>query len=156
MEIVKSPNKILFAKSKDVVEIGDSVRDLVKEMFEKLSTVEGVGIAAPQIGKSLRITVIGFEPTQAQIEKNPLLRAIPKIALINPYITSKSKQMTVEKEGCLSVGEKEVAIARHEKIVVEYQDETGRKRKLKARGYLARVIQHEVDHLEGRLITYYE
>lgn len=156
MEIVKSPDKILFARSKEVVEIGDTVRDLVKKMFEKLSNIEGVGLAAPQIGKSLRITVIGFEPTQAQIQKNPLLRPIPKIAFINPDITSKSKQMTVEKEGCLSVGEKEVAVPRHEKIIVEYQDEIGKKRKLKARGYLARIIQHEIDHLEGRLITYYE
>lgn len=156
MEIVKSPSKILFTKSQEVTKIDDSVRDLVKQMLEKLSTIEGVGLAAPQIGKNLRITVIGFQPTEEQIKKNPSLKPIPKLVLINPQIIYHSKQMAVEKEGCLSVGNKEIAVPRYDKIVVQFQDEFGKKQKLKARGYLARIIQHEVDHLEGRTITYYE
>ncbi len=156
MEIVKSPSKILSTKSQEVTKIDDNIRDLVKQMFEKLSTIEGVGLAAPQIGKNLKITVIGFQPTPEQVKKNPLLKPIPRLVLINPQIIYCSKKVGVEKEGCLSVGAKEIAVPRYEKIVVQFQDEFGKNKKLKARGYLARIIQHEVDHLEGRIITHYE
>jgi peptide deformylase len=156
MEIIKLPNKVLTSKSSEVVKVDDHVRDLVRQMREKLLTLDGVGLAAPQVGISLQIAIIGFNPTQEQIKKNPSLKPIPELTLINPAIISKSSQMTVEKEGCLSVGSKEVAVPRHEKIVIEFLDEQSNKRKLKARGYLARIIQHEMDHLRGRLITYYE
>jgi peptide deformylase len=156
IQIVKSPNKTLSTRSKEVGAVNDEVRDLIAKMWDKLSTIDGVGLAAPQIGVNLKVAVIGFEPTKEQIKKNPQLRPVPKMVIINPKIIHCSKQMGVEKEGCLSVESKEIAVPRYEKIIVEYLDESGKTKKLKARGYLARIIQHEIDHLEGRVITHYE
>ncbi len=156
MEIIKSPNKILSTKSADIEQIDQSVRDLASAMYEMLSGVDGVGLAAPQIGQNIRLAVIGFEPTPAQLKKNPDLQNVPKIVLINPKITWQSKETTIEKEGCLSCGNTEIEVPRYKKVHIEHLDLDGKKCKIKARGYLARVMQHEIDHLEGKLITDYK
>jgi len=156
MEIVKDPDKTLSTKSEEIVEIDDKIKDLIKKMWKVLSGVEGVGLAAPQIGVNLKISVIGFEPTESQLKKNPDLKPIKKMVIINPKILWSSKETIVEKEGCLSVEGKEIVVPRFEKIHVEYLDENGEKKKLKARGYFARVIQHEIDHLNGYTIRHYE
>jgi len=146
----------LAAKAKPIDKVDLEVIKLVKEMFETLAGQDAVGLAAPQIGESLRLAVIGFEPTKEQLKKNPDLEAVPKTVLINPKLNFLSKETNVEKEGCLSVSRGTVIVPRHTKIHVEFLDEKGKKIKLKARGYLARVIQHEIDHLEGKLITDYK
>ncbi len=156
MTIIKAPNPILTQKTQEVEKVDTKIKELVRDMFETLGGQEAVGLAAPQIGKSLRLAVIGFEPTKEQLKENPDLESVPKIVFINPYLTFKSKDKNVEKEGCLSVAAQTVVVPRHSKIHVEFLDENGQKTKMKARGYLARVIQHEIDHLEGKLITDYK
>lgn len=156
MEIITVPNPILYKKSKKVELIDQEVLDLISGMKKLLDSAEGVGLAAPQVGKSIAVIVTGFSPTKEQLEKNPDLTPVPEIALINPEITWKSKEMMIEKEGCLSVPGKMIPVSRHNKIHLEYLDKNGKKNKLKARGYLARVFQHEIDHLEGKVIECYE
>lgn len=155
MKIIQAPNKILKTKSKSVEKIDEKVLDLIEEMWKTLDEASGVGLAAPQIGKSISLAVIGFEPSEKMLEKHPDIKSIPKKVLINPIIVWNSPDKSIEKEGCLSCGKAEIEVPRYKKIHVEHLDEKGRKQKIKARGYIARIIQHEIDHLNGKLITDY-
>ncbi len=155
IKIVKDPDPILRKKTKNVEKIDARLLDLIGEMRKTIET-KGVGLAAPQVGKSLNFSVIGFAPSEEQLKKDPDLIAIPKIVLINPCITWKSKDITVEKEGCLSIDKIELSVPRHKKVHIKYQDLKMKRQTIKARGYLARVLQHETDHLQGKLITDYK
>jgi len=155
IKIVKVPDPILRKKTEDVKKIDARLLDFIDEM-RKMIKDKGVGLAAPQVGKSLNFSVIGFTPSEEQLKKDPDLVAIPEIVLINPHITWKSKDTAVEKEGCLSIDKTEVSVPRHKKIHIKYQDIKMKPQTIKARGYLARVLQHETDHLQGKLITDYK
>jgi peptide deformylase len=155
MEILTLPNPILTRKAEKIKNIDEDILSLVGQMRDLLEDVEGVGLAAPQIGSSLQIIVIGFQPTEEQLKKNPDLASVPDMVIINPQIKWVSKEKSIEKEGCLSVPNTFIPVARHNKIHMEYTDEKGKKFKIKARGYLARVLQHETDHLAGKLIDSY-
>lgn len=129
---------------------------MIGRMWRTLDEASGVGLAAPQVGKSISLAVIGFEPSKKMLEKHPDIKSVPKKVLINPKIMWNSPDKSVEKEGCLSCGKLEIEVPRYKKIHVEHLDKKGHKRKIKARGYMARIIQHETDHLDGRLITDYK
>lgn len=118
------------------------IQTLIKNMIETMDDANGVGLAAPQVGQLLRLIVV----------KNKLSTQV----FINPEITYRSSDETADFEGCLSVPEKMVEVDRAKKIHLKAIDPNGKKIKLKAKGFLARVIQHECDHLEGKLITDYE
>lgn len=145
LEIVKHPNEILRRKSKDIDlnEISNNkFQELLKEMSETMLKKDGAGLAAPQIGQNIRVIVIN---------KNE--KGMP---LINPEITKKSWAKEIDQEGCLSVLNKKgeiyyLPVSRHKKVSCTYFDEKGKKKKIEAEGLLARVIQHEVDHLNGIL-----
>ena len=154
MKILTLPDQHLRHSTRNVLKVDEKIKALIARMFEALEESTGVGLAAPQIGENLNIIVLGFEPDDKQREKLKLT-PVPKMVLINPRLISTSKQIVVEKEGCLSVPRTEVAVPRFQKIQIEYMDEDGRKRKFKARGFLARVIQHELDHLQGKTIADY-
>jgi len=156
MKIVTYPEKVLQNRTKDIGKIDKKVRDLIPKMWKGLEESKGVGLAAPQIGVNLNIAVIGFDPTPEQLEKDPSLKPIPHMVLINPKVTWSQKGEKIEKEACLSVPQKEVMVPRPSKIHLEFLDESGKRRKLKAKGLMARVIQHELDHLNGKLIVNYE
>lgn len=114
-------------------------QELIKNMFDTMKKEHGVGLAAPQINISKQIAVIEAEGQ--------------RFVLINPKIVKRSDEMIVFKEGCLSVPGKELDILRHQKITVQYIDENGKSTKLKASDFLAVVCQHEIDHLNGILMT---
>lgn len=156
MKIIKQPDPVLTKKAKPVERVDAKVKKLVNDMFETLAGQDAVGLAAPQVGESISLAIIGFTPTQEQLKENPDLETVPKAVFINPRLCFFSKDRNIGKEGCLSVPHKVIAIARYTKVHVEFLDKNGKKTKLKARGYLARVIQHEIDHLEGKLITDYQ
>ncbi len=145
LEIVKHPNEILRRKSKDINldEISNKeFQKLITEMSETMLEKDGAGLAAPQIGQNIRVIVIN---------KNE--KGMP---LINPEITKKSWAKEIDQEGCLSVLNKKgeiyyLPVSRHKKISCTYFNEKGKKKKIEAEGLLARVIQHEVDHLDGIL-----
>lgn len=149
MPIVKSPNKILDEKTKEVKKINDTIKKLVDRMISVKDKNEAVGLAANQIGEPYRIAVVGYKDEKDEF-------TIPEIVLINPVITWRSIEKTTQKERCLSVTEKEYDVPRAKKIHVQYTDLKGNKKKLKARGILARIIQHEIDHLDGKKISDYK
>ncbi|MDP3697087.1 MAG: peptide deformylase [Candidatus Taylorbacteria bacterium] len=146
MDITKLPNKIL-AKKVEKVSIDDikngSLKELILDMKNTMKEKQGVGLAANQIGKDLAIFVI--DEKLAQENKAPDV-------YINPEITEYSKDQDEMEEGCLSIPEYYVQIKRAKKIKIKFIDESGEKKKLKARGFLARVLQHETDHLNGLTI----
>jgi len=140
LKILKQPNPILRKKSKDLShkeiispELGKLILDMIKTMIK----TDGVGLAAPQIGGNIRLVVINAKDGA--------------FCLLNPKITKKSLLKELGQEGCLSIPGIFGQVKRHKKITVEYLDQNGKKIKLIAQGMMARVIQHELDHLEGVL-----
>ena len=145
-KITKLPDRILSKKisqiSSESVKKGDFT-ELILEMKKEMKDNMGVGLAANQIGKDLAIFVI--EPKLTENSKFPDV-------YINPEITEYSNDTDYMEEGCLSIPGFFVQIKRAKKIRIKFIDETGEKKKLKAKGFLARVLQHETDHLNGLTI----
>ncbi|HBO16928.1 MAG: Peptide deformylase [Candidatus Moranbacteria bacterium GW2011_GWE2_35_2-] len=139
MEILHEPNPILRKKAKKIKNpLDKEIQELIPQMIETMRAAKGLGLAAPQIGKSIRLCVI---------EESGIL-----YVLINPQIKSTSMEKIITEEGCLSVPGKWIPIERSDEIKVRYLNEKGEKCKIKARGLLARAFQHEIDHLNGILI----
>jgi peptide deformylase len=131
---------ILLAKTKLVLDpLAPDIQELLPKMIQTMHTENGVGLAAPQINIPLRLAV-------AEVRKR-------KYYFINPEITSYSQEKIVSEEGCLSIPGEYFPILRSETVTVKYQNEKGLPKKLRATGFLATVIQHEVDHLDGILIV---
>lgn len=146
MEITKLPNKILSSliKTVSVSDVKSGLyTELILAMKEVMKNKQGVGLAANQIGKDVSIFVI--EPKLAEDF------GVPDVYL-NPEITEYSKNQDEMEEGCLSIPQYYVQIKRAKKIKIKFIDENGEKKKIKARGFLARVLQHETDHLNGLTI----
>lgn len=146
MEITKIPNKIL-AKTTEKVSQKDIknglYKGLVLDMKKAMVENEGVGLAANQIGKDLSVFVIDG--------KLAAENGVPEV-YFNPEITEYSKDGDEMEEGCLSIPGYGANLKRSKKIKIKAVDENGNKIKLKARGFLARVLQHETDHLNGLVI----
>ncbi len=143
MQIVKQPDKILSNKLKEVKEITPEIKALISDMRKTMVEARGVGLAANQVGQDLQIFVID----KKLAEEN----GVPD-AYINPEITEYSKDEGEMEEGCLSLPDYWQQIRRAKKVKIKALDENGKKIKIKARGLLARVLQHEYDHLQGMLI----
>jgi peptide deformylase len=121
------------------------LKQLIKEMFFTMRRVKGVGLAAPQIGKSLQLAVIEIKKTPVRPEVMPLA----PVAIINPEILKASKEKLSDWEGCLSFPNVRGLVSRHKTITVKYFDQSGKKYVLRLEGFQARVFQHEIDHLGG-------
>jgi len=145
-KIVTEPNLILHKKSL-AVSIGDikagKFNGLIDNMVKTMIKSDGVGLAAPQIGKSMHLAIVSMNP-----ERRDSLQ--PK-AFFNPTITFESKEKKVLHEGCLSVPKQYGLIKRAAKIRVKAIDQNGDEVKIKAKGLLAQIFQHEIDHLNGQL-----
>lgn len=152
VEIITSPNPILRKKAKEVEKIDINVEKVIENMALALesSEVEGLAIAAPQIGKSVRIILIKVREQRDKDDKI-IQKAIPLTAYINPQITRYSKEKVSLEEGCLSYPNLYGEVERPKKVRLEATDTKGKKVKVNASGLLARVFQHEVDHLDGIL-----
>jgi len=138
LEIKTYPNKVLTRKTKLVGEINAEIKELVDSMVETLYAKRGAGLAANQIGVSKQIIVVDDSRGGGNVR-----------VLINPKITRKKGSVAMV-EGCLSLPGLELEIKRPEKIEVKYLDKRGQAQKIKASDLLARIICHEVDHLEGK------
>lgn len=140
MEIKKYPDPVLRKKTGRVKEITPEIKKLAEDMIETMlkSEPEGVGLAAPQVGISKKIFV-------AQVGREPRV-------FVNPEIVKKSKKTEIMEEGCLSLPGIWLKIKRAKKIELDALDINGQKLKIKAEGLFARILQHEIDHLEGTLI----
>lgn len=120
---------------------------LVADMFETMHDASGAGLAAPQIGVDLQLVIFGFE----HIDRYPDAPAVPQTVLINPVITPLSKDMEEAWEGCLSVPGLRGAVSRYTLIHYSGVDPQGQPIERDASNFHARVVQHECDHLIGRL-----
>lgn len=121
------------------------IRDIAKALLTTLASTEGVGLAAPQIGESVRMMVVASRPT-------PRYPAAPSMAptlMINPSFEALSTEKEMGWEGCLSIPGIRAEVPRYSKISVSYRDLAGDIRQLELEGFVARVFQHEYDHLEG-------
>lgn len=131
---------ILREKAAPVTQVSDQTRQLIRDMFETMYAEEGVGLAAPQVGVSERIIVV-----------DPHNDEIAAFALINPEIVETSKETEKGEEGCLSIPGLRDLVERSVRVVVRGTTPEGEQRELDLHGLPARIIQHEVDHLDGVL-----
>jgi peptide deformylase len=137
--------EVLRKKTKKVTKIDDKFIELVGSMFNTMHKASGIGLAAPQIGSELAVTVIDISRTEEKkkIKTEPL-------TLINPLIRDYHGEVTLE-EGCLSIPYVRGDVTRPETIYIEYQDLDLNKHYIELKGFIARVAQHEIDHLNGVL-----
>jgi peptide deformylase len=146
-EIVFTPDPVLRRKARKVTDFGPELQTLIDDMVETMRAAPGVGLAAPQVAESLQ--VITIEYSEEGEEETP-----PKLfTLVNPQITRASTEMVTGTEGCLSVPGIVGEVERHEAITVKAQNRRGQPVTIKAKDWLARIFQHEIDHLEGVLFT---
>ncbi len=154
MKIVEYGDEILRKVTSRVIKFDKSLRKLVEDMFETMYASEGVGLAAPQIGVSKRVLVLDVEYPSGRYtdeKTNKEVTSYNPLVLINPVIIGKDGQI-ISREGCLSFPNVLIDVIRHKKIIVKYQDLLGKERKLLAEdNLLCRCIQHEIDHLDGKL-----
>lgn len=146
-EVLKTPAQdIQFPLSKDV-------KNLIKEMKEKIHELKGSGLAAPQVGHGLRLIIFEVSP-YATIFRADAYEEVPLTTLINPsYEPIESEGTTEDWEGCFSLTEVMGKVPRYNVITYTGFDERGRPVEGEARGFLARVLQHEIDHTRGILIA---
>ena len=144
---------------KEAVEISDeypNLDQLIENMWETMYASNGVGLAAPQIGLSIRLFVIDAAPFSEDEELDEaqvtLLKTF-KIAFINPTILEEDGPLWEFNEGCLSIPDVREDVSRHERIRIHYWDEQFKEQELVLTGLAARVVQHEYDHIEGILFT---
>ncbi|WP_295157740.1 peptide deformylase [Selenomonas sp. AE3005] len=138
LDILKAGNPVLKNKSVPVERVDKSLKKLLDDMAETMYANDGVGLAAPQIGKNICVVVIDCQDDHGLLE------------LINPVITFTEGEV-VDTEGCLSVPDIYGEVSRAAKVKVKYTNRRGKIQNLTATGLLARCIQHELDHLEGQL-----
>lgn len=146
--ILLIPDKRLKQVTKPIEQISKSTRLLIDDMFETMYEAPGIGLAAPQIGVMEQIIVMDCAKEEEGEKPNP-------IAMINPEIIFFSKETRIHEEGCLSIPEYFEEIERPDNIKVRYKDQYEKIIELEADGLLATCIQHEVDHLNGKLFIDY-
>ena len=144
LKIVKYPEPVLSQPGEPVSEFDGELRKLAADMFETMYAAQGVGLAAPQVGVSKRVTVIDLSAG-----KDPA----KKLVLVNPEITfSEGKQY--EEEGCLSFPDIREKVVRAFKVKIRAQDEKGKWFEMEGEELLSRAFQHEIDHLDGMLFIF--
>lgn len=147
--IVTLPDPVLKRKARLVTRFGKDLHTLLDDMVETMREAPGVGLAAPQIGLSERIIVVEYF---AKEEDEEVEQAPKKVwALINPEIVRASEEMVMGVEGCLSIPGLVGEVERHAEVQVKGLNRHGKPVKIKAKGWLARIFQHEIDHLNGVL-----
>ncbi|WP_347938534.1 peptide deformylase [Rickettsia oklahomensis] len=151
LPIVTAPDERLKQKSHRVLEVTNQTRKFMDDMLETMYHANGAGLAAVQVGILKRILVIDIkdhDPVERPKDFYPLF-------IVNPNIIEKSEELVTANEGCISVPQQRIEVARSESIKIRYLDYHNNPQELKANDWLSRVIQHEYDHLEGKLMIDY-
>lgn len=145
LDIITLPDPILRQESKPVERVDDDLRKLFDDMLETMYDAPGIGLAGIQVAVPKRVLVldVGDEETDS---KNP-------ICMANPEIVAMGDATRVYEEGCLSIPDVRVEIERPSEVTVRYLDRDGVQQELQAEGLLATAVQHEIDHLDGKLIV---
>jgi len=151
LPIYVNGSEILRQKAKPVEGRTEELDKLIDDMFDTMAEADGIGLAAPQIGKSLNLFVVCLEGFES--EEFPIDREMIKETFINPEILEESEETVPFKEGCLSVPGINENVIRPKEITVRYWDREWKEHEEHFTGIWARVIQHEYDHLNGRIFT---
>ena len=139
-------DKILRRKTNKVTDVDMVTIELIKDMFDTLKNAHGIGLAANQVGSDKAIFILNLAGVEDYEKFKPTV-------VINPEITFKSKEKIIIEEGCLSIPDIRLEVERPEKIILKYQDSELKPCEIEADNLLARVIQHEFDHLQGIFFT---
>ncbi len=147
LPIVTVPDPVLRRKAHKVTEFDKPFQKIVDDMIETLRDAPGVGLAAPQVGISERLIVIEYGDDEDE--------TVPKklYVVVNPEITSASEEMVEGLEGCLSVPDLVGTVSRHQSLIIKGLNRYGKPTRIKASDWVARIFQHEIDHLNGILFT---
>jgi peptide deformylase len=152
LPLYTTPHPILRKKGIKVELVDDAIRTIVNDMIETMYHDNGIGLAAPQVGISKRILVM-------DLDDNDDDKSRPKgffpLCVINPEIISKSTEVCMQKEGCLSVPEQYIEVTRPAEITLKFLDKNGKEQILECKGLMSRCMQHEMDHLDGKLTIDY-
>ncbi|HAL15389.1 MAG TPA: peptide deformylase [Anaerolineaceae bacterium] len=147
-EIVTVPNDVLRRKARKITEFDKELQKTIDDMVETMREAPGVGLAAPQVGLLDRLVVVEYEEDDEKEDSPKKLYVV-----VNPEIISASEETEMGIEGCLSVPGLVGEVERSLEVVVRGQNRRGQPVKIKADGWLARIFQHEIDHLDGILYT---
>jgi peptide deformylase len=146
-EIITVPHPTLYKKARKVTDFDSELQTLIDDMVETLRSAPGVGLAAPQVSIPQRLIVVEFGDEEDET-------ILPKLyTLINPEITRHSLETVTGIEGCLSVPNLIGEVERYESVTVKSLNRQGKPIKIKSKGWLARIFQHEIDHLNGIIFT---
>lgn len=148
LPIVTYDDDVLRQEAKTIKRNSSELQELIDNMFDTMYNADGVGLAAPQIGKLLRIFVADAD---VYVEENEQKEPCGPLTMINPKIIIRSEQTVTMDEGCLSIPEVTGPVTRPEEITVQFKDRDFNECEMAFNGHLARVIQHEIDHLDGVL-----
>lgn len=151
MKIVKAPNAVLSKRAKEIDLVDQEVRKLMDDMLETMYNEEGIGLAANQVAVLKRVIVLDLQNDDEQQRDEDFY----PLCMANPVITSIGEEKVEAKEACLSVPGVPVSVIRPEEISVEYLDYNNKKQTLRTGGWLARAIQHEIDHIDGKILIDY-
>ncbi len=147
LNVIRYPNSVLKTQAKPVEKVDESILELIENMTTTMYESRGIGLAANQVNVLLRVIVVdvNWKDQEGQIvDKNP-------IALINPEITKESEDLSIYSEGCLSIPGIYEEIERPSAVTVSFLNKDGKKEEIEADGLLATCLQHEIDHLDGKL-----
>jgi len=150
-KIVTLPEPVLKRKARAVTKFDKDLQTLLEDMVETMRDAPGVGLAAPQIGLSERIIVVEYYQHEEDEEDEEAPKKV--WAMINPEIVKSSEETLMGVEGCLSIPGLLGEVERHAAVQVKGLNRHGKPMKVKAEGWLARIFQHEIDHLNGVLFT---
>ena len=147
-EVIKLPNPVLRRKAHKVTDFGEDFQVLVEDMIETMRNEPGVGLAAPQVNISQKLIVVEYPENDATEDAPPKL-----FVIANPEFKKMSEEMVNGIEGCLSVPNLLGLVERSQEVNITGLDRHGKKQKIHAKGWLARIFQNEVDHLNGILFV---
>jgi peptide deformylase len=150
-KIVTLPEPVLRRKAHSITKVDKTLQTLIDDMVETMRDAPGVGLAAPQIGLSERLIVVEYFERAEDEEKEDAPKKV--WAVLNPEIIKASEEKLMGVEGCLSIPGLVGEVERHTFIQVKGLNRHGKPTKIKAEGWLARIFQHEIDHLNGVLFT---
>jgi peptide deformylase len=151
LPILTLPDATLRQKSLPVKMVDSEIQKLMDDMLETMYHDKGVGLAAIQVGVAKRVLVLDLQEND---DKEREVGFYP-LFIANPEVIEKSEETVIAKEGCLSLPEQEVEVQRHIALKLQYLDYNNNQNILQVDGWLARAIQHEMDHLDGKLLIDY-
>ena len=150
--IVTLPDPVLRRKARKVTTFDKKLQTLIDDMIETMRAAPGVGLAAPQVGIAERLMVVEYYENEAAEEAGE--EAKKKVwVLLNPELVKASEEKVMGIEGCLSVPNLVGEVERHESVQIKGLNRHGQPMRIKAKGWLARIFQHEIDHLNGVVFT---